>query len=51
MKDEILARVDEIVDILNKDFDVLIKKTKDGSLKIMFYRPKNLKKQEELADL
>lgn len=34
----------EIRDLLDKDFDILIKKTKGGEYKVMYYKPKNIKK-------
>lgn len=32
-----------IESVLDKNYDVLIKKTKDGGVKIMYFEPKNIK--------
>jgi hypothetical protein len=47
MEQQIIDSLPEIKAILDKDFDVLIKKNKDGTLKIMYYKPKNLKRKVE----
>jgi hypothetical protein len=47
MEKQIINSLPEIKAILEKDFDVLIKKNKDGTLKIMYYKPKNLKRKVE----
>ena len=47
MKEQILAQLDNMVEVLNKEFDIIIKKNKDGNVKIMYYKPKNLKKKQD----
>lgn len=44
MKEQILEQLDNMVDMLKKEYDIVLKKTKDGNAKIMYYKPKNLKK-------
>ena len=44
MREQILNSIDEMVAVLEKDFDVVIKKMKDGNIKVLFYKPKGLKK-------
>ena len=45
MREQILNSIDEMVAVLEKDFDVVIKKMKDGNIKVLFYKPKRLKKE------
>lgn len=47
MKEQILEQIDNMVDVLNKEYDILLKKNKDGNVKIMYYKPKNLKKKQD----
>ena len=42
-KETIIENAALIETVLNKNYDVLIKKTKDGGIKIMYFEPKNLK--------
>lgn len=43
IKQIIIENATLIESVLNKNYDVLIKKTKDGGIKIMYFEPKNLK--------
>lgn len=43
VKQIIIENAALIESVLNKNYDVLIKKTKDGGIKIMYFEPKNLK--------
>lgn len=47
MKEQILEQLDNILYILEKDYDIIIKKNKDGDVKIMYYKPKNIKNRQD----
>lgn len=42
MKQQIINKAEEMAGILENDYDVLLKKSKDNVLKIKYYKPKNL---------
>ena len=41
----------KIEDALEKGCDILIKKNKDGSPKIMFYKPRNIERFDDLGEV
>lgn len=43
MENEIIKNAKEMARVLMNDCDIILKKTKDNELKIMYYRPKKLK--------
>lgn len=47
MKEQILEQLDNIIYILNKEYDVMLKKNKDGNVKVMYYKPRNLKNKQD----
>lgn len=47
MENIIRANAGRIAELLAKDYDIIIKKTKENKLKILYYRPKNLKGEEK----
>lgn len=43
MENEIIKNAKEMARVLSNDYDIILKKTKENELKIMYYRPKKLK--------
>lgn len=46
MEQEIRQNAEKMAELLQKDFDLIIKKQKDDTIKILYYKPKNLLKGE-----
>lgn len=47
MEDEIKKRIPQIVEFLKNDYDVVIKKKADKGLKFLYYKPKNIRCEDE----
>lgn len=43
----IRANAGRIAELLAKDYDIIIKKTKENKLKIQYYRPKNIRSEQQ----
>lgn len=47
MEQQIIEKAKQIAELLARNYDITIKKTKEDSIKILYYRPLNLANRGE----
>lgn len=47
MEQEIIEKAKEMAGLLEKNYDITIKKTKNDTIKILYYRPLNIANRSE----
>lgn len=47
MEQQIIEKAKQIADLLSKNYDITIKKTKEDNIKILYYKPLNIANRSE----